>query len=200
MYMRYTSFTRALLCAATLAIAALASPAAYAQDTPIAGPVPEGLTMIYASDGALDPHVVSGHTTTIQSRANGRYVSAELNYGGSNYGMLRARATKAAAWEQYTITGSGASWWIRSNANGRYVSTERNYAGSDNGMLRARATSVALWEKYYLYRQNSTGAYVFQSQANGRFVSAELAYTGARYGMLRARATAVGAWELFNLG
>ncbi|WP_126643776.1 hypothetical protein [Embleya hyalina] len=36
---------------------------------------------------------------TIRSWANRRYVSAELDYRGGNYGMLRARNSVVDAWE-----------------------------------------------------------------------------------------------------
>jgi hypothetical protein len=137
---------------------------------------------------------------TFRSRANGRYVSAELGYGGGNYAMLRARARAIGPWERYDLrqTGAGA-WSIRSRANGRYVSAELGYGGGNYAMLRARATAIGPWERYDLYRNNRTGAWSIRSRANGRYVSAELGYGGGSNATLRARAGGVGPWEQFNI-
>jgi hypothetical protein len=129
--------------------------------------------------------------------ANGKYVSAELGYGGSLYGMLRARASSPGPWETFTICSDGTAEWIRSQANGRYVSAELGRTGVDKGMLRARATAVGPWERFEIGR---FGNYrTLKSVHNGRYVSAELGYGGVRAGMLRARATSVGPWEKFVL-
>ncbi|MBA2729130.1 MAG: hypothetical protein H0U48_00005 [Euzebyaceae bacterium] len=39
----------------------------------------------------------------ILALGNGRYVSAELDYTGNGYGMLRARATGIGGWERFII-------------------------------------------------------------------------------------------------
>src|SRR6266498_3316638 len=50
---------------------------------------------------------------TIRSQANGRYVSAELGYGGGRYAMLRARATSIGNWEKFLILcGTPAQCWF----------------------------------------------------------------------------------------
>jgi hypothetical protein len=41
---------------------------------------------------------------TFRSRANGRYVSAELGYGGGSNATLRARAGGVGPWEQFNIS------------------------------------------------------------------------------------------------
>ncbi|MUN41601.1 fascin domain-containing protein [Actinomadura litoris] len=137
--------------------------------------------------------------STITSNANGRLVSAELNYGRGDYGMLRARADVAAEWERFDLSASGAVWMIKSDANQKFVSAELNYDWKNYAMLRARADVVAEWEKFNLYYSPSRDLYAFKSQANGKFVSAELNYDGDRNGMLRARATEIGPWEWFRL-
>jgi hypothetical protein len=86
---------------------------------------------------------------TIQSLANNQYVSAELNYSGGDYGMLRARASTASGWERFLLVGDCASssgCAIQSLANNQYVSAELNYSGGDYGMLRARSSTASGWE------------------------------------------------------
>jgi hypothetical protein len=87
---------------------------------------------------------------TFRSRANGRYVSAELGYGGGNYAMLRARARAIGPWERYDLYRNNrtGAWSIRSRANGRYVSAELGYGGGSNATLRARAGGVGPWEQF----------------------------------------------------
>jgi hypothetical protein len=85
---------------------------------------------------------------SIRSRANGRYLSAELGYSGGSNGMLRARAWVAGPWERYTVCRAGDIANIASQANKRYVSAELGYGGGNNGMLRARATAVGPWEAF----------------------------------------------------
>ena len=129
--------------------------------------------------------------------SNGKYVSAELGYGGNLNGMLRARASSPGPWETFRICTDGTAHWFNSQANGKYVSAELGRTGTDHGMLRARATSVGPWERFVIGRY---GNYVtIKSLANNRYVSAELGYGGVRAGMLRARATTVGPWEKFSL-
>jgi len=87
---------------------------------------------------------------TPKSLANGRFVSTELGYPGRDAAMLRARATEAGPWEQYTLCYDGRVYTFRSNANDRFVSTELGYPGRYAGMLRARATEAGPWEQYYI--------------------------------------------------
>jgi hypothetical protein len=87
----------------------------------------------------------------IWSRANRRYVSAEVSWSGDNYGLLRARATTVGPWEQFRIArgidaqGPITIWSV---ANGRYVSAEMAWSGDRSGLLRARATSAGPWEQF----------------------------------------------------
>ena len=136
----------------------------------------------------------------IRSKANGRYVSAELGYTGSSYGMLRARATTVGAWERYQCIALGSDKWaIESRANQQYTSAELGYKGSSYGMLRARSARIGSWETYTLTPVSSCSCMAIRA-ANSKFVSAELGNTGSTYGLLRARSTSVGPWEEFTFG
>ncbi len=137
-------------------------------------------------------------TTSIRSAASGQYVSAELGYGGDQYGMLRARAGAIGPWEQFNLCRNSATstYAIRSAASGQYVSAELGYGGDQYGMLRARAGAIGPWEQFTF--EPAGNGYAIRSAASGLYVSAELGYGGDQYGMLRARAGAIGPWEQFQ--
>jgi hypothetical protein len=85
------------------------------------------------------------------SVAASKYVTVALDYSGSSYAQLIARADVRAEWEKLTLFPQryGASIWsytIRSEANALFVSAEFAYRGSASGMLRARANEIYEWE------------------------------------------------------
>jgi len=147
---------------------------------------------------APDDTVACYDQQSIMSQENLDWVSAELGYTGSNYAMLRARATTIGPWEKYDLCydSTGGYWYIVSDANGLYVSAEFGYPGDTYAMLRARSTSVGPWEKFtltcHVYPFGPQTEYLtIQSQVNGNYVSTELSYTGSNYAMLRASAQSV---------
>lgn len=149
-------------------------------------------------DAAVPPSIVCNpRWTTITSVANDRYVSAEVGWSGTQYGTLRARASRADLWERYQLCYFAGTYALKSLANGRYVSAELGWSGDTFGTLRARATEVAAWERFYIIRL-SGGQYALRSYARNFYVSAEVGWAGDRYGTLRARATAIQRWELFR--
>jgi hypothetical protein len=79
----------------------------------------------------------------IRSLANGRWVSAELGYGGGRYAMLRARATRIGPWETFN-----GALGLRNNTNWRWVTAELGYGGGLYGMLRARGDHYGPWEQF----------------------------------------------------
>jgi Cutinase len=140
--------------------------------------------------------------TGLRALANNLFVSAELNYAGGAYGMLRARAGGIGGWEQFKLVGdcrSGGGCAIQSVATGLYVSAELGYSGAWYGVMRARASGIGSWERFRLVGDCwSTNGCTIQSVATGLFVTSELNYTGAEIGMLRAaRSNALG-WEKFS--
>lgn len=89
--------------------------------------------------------------TTIQSEANGLYVSAEI---GADL-RLRARSDRVGPWEGFYLPWQGGypSWpqdglWIRSAANGQFVAAEMGATGNNYGLLRARSGAVGPWERF----------------------------------------------------
>lgn len=134
---------------------------------------------------------------SIRSLAAGRFVSAELGYGGADYAMLRARATQVQGWESFSLLGDcSRNCALRSDATGRYVSAELGYQGYAWGETRARADVASGWEQFR-FVGNCESSCALLSLANGRYVSTELGYTGGGQNMLRARATAIGGWEQY---
>ena len=125
------------------------------------------------------------YIVAIQNIAETRYVSAELDYTGSSYGMLRARADIMGPYEKFNYCWNTAGYFsLQSRANGRWVAAEMDNSGSSYAMLRARSNSVGNWEKFSYW--TNSGIWLFRSQSNNRWVRAEINYSGASDGMLRA--------------
>ncbi|WP_162907119.1 endonuclease/exonuclease/phosphatase family protein [Allorhizocola rhizosphaerae] len=149
---------------------------------------------------AAAPPSTTGQQWALLSVANGLYVAAEINDGGSHNGMLRARSASVGSWESFTLhtADKGQTATLRSVANGLYVAAEINDAGADKGMLRARSGNAGGWEQLTLVPQGS-GLYALRSKANGLYVTTEVNHTGSSQAMLRARASSVGTWERYRL-
>ncbi|MEU9455036.1 hypothetical protein, partial [Streptomyces sp. NPDC048277] len=135
--------------------------------------------------------------TPIRSVANGDYVTAQIDYTGDQYGMLRAgHATAVGPWEQFNLCRNDTTntYAIRSVANGEYVTAQIDYTGDQYGMLRARtAAAPGPWEQFTF--EPTGNGYAIRALANGEYVTAQIDYTGDQYGMLRARtAAAPGPW------
>ena len=155
-------------------------------------PVVSAATSVFPATGTE-----CGAPGYILSKYNGLYVSTELGYGGSLYGMLRARSATLGAWEYYQLCYNPATahWAIWADANKKWVSAELGYPGNQYGMLRARSSSVGPWELFIPYSADQV--LELESAANRRWVSAEFGDPGAEYGMLRARSFEIGEWELY---
>jgi hypothetical protein len=172
---------------ATLAAARTAGsqPPVTTQDT--------GGSVVTAPPGCYGPFA-------ILAGGSGLWVSAELDYGGGGYGMLRARASQVSAWELFILCTDGFDWTINAGGNGLWVSTELDYGGTGYAMLRARGTSPGPWEHYTLFNNNSDGTYAIDGP-NNLLVAAEFGYSAGENGMLRSRTggLTVGPWERFLL-
>jgi uncharacterized protein (UPF0548 family) len=150
--------------------------------------------------------VSSAEAFTCQNRdfwmrhyGTGLIVSAELDYQGVTYGMLRARSERLLAWERFhMVCLGGGQVAIRSTANNRYVSAELEYTDDYiahlYGLLRARATVIDAWERFII-RDVAGGGILLQNSANGRYAAAEFDYSDGFFGMLRAR---TGVPDTFN--
>jgi hypothetical protein len=70
---------------------------------------------------------------TIRSKRNSMYVSAELDYTGSMYGLLRARAGGVGTWQQFQFERlpdpCGCAFAIKLPRNGRYVEVREGTGG-----------------------------------------------------------------------
>jgi hypothetical protein len=158
-----------------------------------------GTTPVERSSLVADPPCDS--RVAIKSVAANRYVSAELDYAGDGWAMLRARATTIGAWEAFDLCEAGNQSRLWSEAAQRYVSMEFDYGGNGWAMLRARSATHDAWEHFSIESVDGCAdCKAIRSTFTGRLVSAELEYQGGDYGMLRARTTgAPGAWEKFIL-
>jgi hypothetical protein len=186
-----------------LLLAGPAEPAGASASTAILTPPGAGSAVleqmrrdVAAATGAAD--VPCWRDLTIRSTANGRYVSAEIGWGGGDYAALRARAVAPGKWEKFIVcrdADTGVTK-IRAQANNEFVSAELDNAGARYGMLRAQADKVGGWERFY---SNSApgGQFSFYTKDTKRWVAAETGFTGKLYGVLRARATSVSAEETF---
>jgi hypothetical protein len=79
----------------------------------------------------------------IRSLYNGKWVSAELGYGGGRYAMLRARNDSIGPWETFN-----SSVGLRNVKNWLWVTAECNYGGGLYAMLRARTDHYGAWEHF----------------------------------------------------
>jgi hypothetical protein len=95
-----------------------------------------------------------------KSAVSGYYVSAELNYGGGDYAMLRARASVPGNWESFYIfldPNVPGTCDIQNADNKKYVSEEQEYSGADQYMLRARASNPSYYERFKIYANIGCG-------------------------------------------
>lgn len=84
--------------------------------------------------------------TVLYSQAAQRYVSAEVEYSGADYGMLRARSTSVGQWEKFLEKCDSLHCAYKSVANGKWVAAEFDYKNDGAGMLRARSATIGNWE------------------------------------------------------
>jgi len=92
----------------------------------------------------------------IKSEANGKWVSAEFGYSGSNFGMLRARASTIESWEVFVcgMTGPTAKSVMFLNGpkpiTSYWVAAELHYTGARYGELRDRTPlfNNGAWENF----------------------------------------------------
>jgi len=83
---------------------------------------------------------------TLKSKANGLYVSTEMNYGGSYQYMLRARATTVGPWEKFILYPQETILDAFTGYPGYWVTSEMNFPGSERYMLRANRKDLGEWE------------------------------------------------------
>ena len=152
------------------------------------------------ADADLGP--IRRHSTfncDIRSKANHRFVAAELGDTGALHGALRAQSRTVGFWEQFQCRAIGTNRWaIYSPANYRYVAAELTYTGALKRELRAQASSIGSSEKYTFVSVAACSCFALKA-TNSKYVSAELGYPGSTNGLLRARAAKIGPWEQFAI-
>jgi hypothetical protein len=148
----------------------------------------------------LGPTSIPLYTKPLVLRLNAtsNYVSAELGYTGSSYGMLRARSATQGSWETWTEAElPNGNIALLSNANNNFVSTELGYTGNTQNELRARSSTIGPWEIYQI-KWLGTNTYALLSVVTGKYVSVALNDTGSDYAMLQASTTSIGQSETFT--
>lgn len=156
-----------------------------------------GTPLAVADLGPIRRH--STFNCDIRSKANHRYVAAELGDTGALHGALRAQTRTVGFWEQFQCRAIGTNQWaIYSPANYRYVTAELTYTGALKRELRAQASSIGSLEMYTFVSVATCSCFALKA-ANSKYVSAELGYKGSTNGLLRARAASIGPWEEFAI-
>jgi hypothetical protein len=134
---------------------------------------------------------------SIKSTFNNKYVSAELNETGDNYGMLRARATTVGPWETFTVCRDQDNFYtvMSSNANNMFVSTEKH---DPHRKLRAAATTAYGWEFFLSPNNPGSGSTWFRELTSPQlYVSAKVG-TPADVIMLQVLGIGVHEREMFS--
>ena len=85
----------------------------------------------------------------LRSRANGKFVTTEVNDPGALKGLLRARAPKVGSWQRFTFRAvpSCACFALKA-VNGKFVTAELGNPGETYGILRARSATVGKWTTF----------------------------------------------------
>jgi hypothetical protein len=136
----------------------------------------------------------------LQSRANRKFVTAELTYPGAVYkGMLRARSDVVGTWQMFRCVAIGADQWaLKSRANGKFVTAELGFPGALKGLLRATANKVGPAERFKFRPVLSCSCYALKA-ANSKIVSVEPSRSSGTRGLLRAHGTTVGSRQEFDI-
>lgn len=144
---------------------------------------PQTLRVDYVRVYTFNPPI--GHTVTLKSLANNKYVSA----GSVGSSLLLASQTTTGAYEQFQVIDAGnGSIALKSLANGLYVTAQN--AGSSP--LIASKTAIGTSEKF-LWVDAGSGNVAFKALVNNRFVTAD----NAGASPLIANRTVVAGWESF---
>lgn len=136
---------------------------------------------------------------SLRALAANKWTSAELGYGGADYGMARGRADNIGGWERFSLLGDcSRQCAIRSEGNGKFLSAELGYQAAAYGEVRARADNAQGWEQFR-FVGNPYGSFGLLALGNNQYVSVEMGYSGNGANMLRARAGSIGGWEQFRI-
>ncbi|HEY3412095.1 MAG TPA: family 16 glycosylhydrolase [Armatimonadota bacterium] len=129
-----------------------------------------------------------GHTVTLKSLANNKFVSA----GAGGTSSLIASQTSAGTSEQFqVIDAGGGSVALKSLANGKYVTAPNAGASA----LIANMPTVGTSEQF-LWVEAGSSIIALEALVNSRYVTAE----NAGASPLIANRTAASTWENFTVG
>ena len=146
---------------------------------------------------AATPHSTFG--CELRSRANHKYVTAEINYPATLSGLMRARSPGVGTWQMFKCVAVGKDQWaLKSPVNQKFVSAQLNAPGASKGVLRAAAASVGAGQTFSFQPVAACGCYALKA-ANSRFVTVDSTSSSDTTGLLRAQSTTVAARQQFDI-
>jgi hypothetical protein len=153
-----------------------------------------------AAKAPAAPGEIGFSIITLESAANGNYVSVDGTRTGRNFGELLATGTEVTPAEQFNLQfyAPTGAFLLQSRSNGLFVSAELGYTGANYGELRARSLVVGGWEQFNLLPVDTNGDFVLQSVANNEVVTVN-STPGRHVGGLRANGTVLDDSAKFRL-
>jgi hypothetical protein len=88
----------------------------------------------------------SGHTVYMTA-PSGYLVTAEYNYSGAGYGVLRGRGQWVDVWETFDVWSEDGKYYLRNVAKGTYVTCRVDYTGASYNMIKGSGASAGSWEQ-----------------------------------------------------
>jgi hypothetical protein len=135
--------------------------------------------------------------TSITAASDQQYVTAQIDFSGNDYGMLRAQAYTVSLMEQFDLcTTTTADYYaIRALINNEFVTTNT----INHGTLYAQASSISSSgsEQFSLVPQIN-GTYGISAILADQFVTAHIDEPLGDYGVLQADSTTVGNPQQFQ--
>ncbi|GAA2646143.1 hypothetical protein GCM10010399_94630 [Dactylosporangium fulvum] len=87
-----------------------------------------------------------GGRTVYLTAASGYLVTAEFNYSGANYGVLRGRGQWVDVWETFDVWSEGGNYFLRNVSRGTFWTCRLDYTGASYSMMKSSGVSGGSWE------------------------------------------------------
>src|SRR5258705_8085033 len=87
-----------------------------------------------------------GHTVYLTA-PSGYLVTAEYNYSGTSYGVLRGRGQWVDVWETFDVWSENGKYFLRNVSRGTFVTCRVDYTGSSYNMVKGSGASAGRWEQ-----------------------------------------------------
>lgn len=86
-----------------------------------------------------------GHTVYLTA-PSGYLVTAEYNFGGTDYGVLRGRGQWVDVWETFDVWSDSGRYYLRNPSKGAFVTCRVDYKGGAYEMIKGTGGSAGSWE------------------------------------------------------